>query len=309
MTLLLTCVTQRFIVQASDRRLTTLTGKIHEELANKAVMLDRRATFAYTGLARLGPGPGEPTDELLLDSLGGVGVDFNERMRVLARRATLLTRNTPLRGVPSPARPAVRRTSFVGAGFLGLRNPGRFGRLSSADELHPMLLVVSNAQDLREAWRPTADREYQVHVGFLAEDADFQLHTAGQALTPPERVDLQRGLRRALRRVTGPEAFARLLARSIRTVSRRTAAVGPNVMCTLVRRDDVHSPSDQFGGGLVPIVPELMREEEYFRRADNEGGAMWIYSPGEPASLVHYGPNLAVAGTLMKGLLFGPPTS
>lgn len=306
MTLLLTCVTQHFIIQASDRRLTTLAGTVAEELANKAVILDRSATFAYTGLARMGPGMGQPTDEILLDSFAAGTHDFTDEMRTLARSATSLMRNTPLRGVPSPARPAVRRTTFVGAGFLGLRHPTRHGRRPSADDLHPMLVVVSNAQDLTGAWQPEAARGFQAYATFVAEDADFQLHTAGQALTVSERVHLERGLHRALHKVTGPEPIARLLARSIRTVSQRTATVGPNVMCTLVRRADVRSTSEHFGGGLVPITPHLMREEEYFRRPPNEQGAMWIYSPGEPTAPLHYGPNLAVGGMLMKGLLLGP---
>src|SRR6266571_1090657 len=156
MTLLLTCVTPQFAVQASDRRLTHLDGSVTEEIANKATMLCRFASFAYTGLARCSVT--EPTDELLLRCLAAPNVPINGLLDGLAKQAARAIRGLPLRVAPEQRR-AVRCTSFVGAGFLGIRNPERFGRPPSSDELHPFLAVVSNAQDLTEQWRAAADQE------------------------------------------------------------------------------------------------------------------------------------------------------
>lgn len=67
LTLLLTCVTQRFTVQASDRRLTKLDGTLAEERANRATLLAYYGSFAYTGLAV--SSRTETTDEMLLRAL------------------------------------------------------------------------------------------------------------------------------------------------------------------------------------------------------------------------------------------------
>ena len=116
MTLLLTCVTDRFAVQASDRRLTMLNGDVDEDQANKATMLCRQATFAYTGLSRCSVP--ERTDELLMRCLSRQQVNFDQLLGGLAREAAQGIRSLPLAVRPSLRR-VVRRTSFVGGGFVG----------------------------------------------------------------------------------------------------------------------------------------------------------------------------------------------
>jgi hypothetical protein len=245
-TLLLTCVTPRFAVQASDRRLTLWGGGVGEELANKATMLCRHATFAYTGLAQCSVR--ERTDELLLRCLARP-IAINDLLAGLAAEAAQGIRNLPLPGVARDQRRTVRRTSFVGAGFR-VKNPSQFGRPRSADELHPFLAVVSNAQDLREEWRPEADQQFSVKIGYLYEDEgeQFILHAAGQSFTGADRIMLARAIGRSLSRISHPQSIARLLARAVRGVAARNQYVGPNVMCTMVRRDEALSPSVTFGG-------------------------------------------------------------
>jgi hypothetical protein len=77
-TLLLTCITHRFVVQASDRRLTLPNGSIHEELANKATLLGNHATFAYTGLAKCSVN--ESTDALMLRILSQPGIPILKQL-------------------------------------------------------------------------------------------------------------------------------------------------------------------------------------------------------------------------------------
>src|SRR6266536_1802151 len=71
MTLILTCLTTDFVLQASDRRLTFADGpsrgKIKDDGRTKAVVLANAAAFAYTGLAEVGPEA--RTDYWLLDVL------------------------------------------------------------------------------------------------------------------------------------------------------------------------------------------------------------------------------------------------
>lgn len=62
MTLVLSVVTREYVAQVSDRRLTRLSGEIAEDRANKAVVSCGHFTFAYTGLAEIGPDR-EPPDQ------------------------------------------------------------------------------------------------------------------------------------------------------------------------------------------------------------------------------------------------------
>jgi hypothetical protein len=262
-TLLLTCVTPGFAVQSSDRLLTLANGDVYDEAANKATLLGKFATFAYTGLARCSRV--ESTDELLLRCLAK-NEPINALLDGLAHEAAYGIRNLPLPGTTSQ-RLAVRRTSFVGAGFVGMKNPAQFGRPASPDELHPFLAVISNAQGLAEEWRPVADQDFAVSVGYLpAEDACL-FHAAGQRFTGPVRVALERDIRRCLDRACRPESVARLLTRAIRAVAATNPQVGPNVMCTIVRRDEVRDASGTFRGGMAPLITEVQAEAQYFKWA------------------------------------------
>ncbi len=56
MTMILTCLANDYIVQASDRRLSTGVGKkvqVVEDHSNKALIYSNNFVFAYTGLSRL----------------------------------------------------------------------------------------------------------------------------------------------------------------------------------------------------------------------------------------------------------------
>ena len=148
-------------------------------------------------------------------------------------------------------------------GFLGIRNPVRFRRQPSADELHPFMVVISNAQGRKEEWRPVADQDFSISLVLLAEDEPFGLHAAGQPFIGPERSAPERDIRRCLGRISRPESVARLLARAVRTVAARNRKVGPNVMCTMVRRDRVPSAPGTFTSGLVPMAAGRP-EADYF---------------------------------------------
>jgi hypothetical protein len=306
-TLLLTCVADRFAAQASDRRLTMLNGAVAEDKANKATMLCRQATFAYTGLAQCSVA--ERTDELLMRCLSRPQVNFDQLLGGLAKEAARGIRGLPLAVRPSLRR-AVRRTSFVGVGFVGIRNPANFGRAQSPDEMHPFLAVVSNAQDLTEQWRPEADQNFTVHMRYLRDGEPFVLHAAGQPFTGLVRVKLEREIHKCLSRIQHPESLARLMARAVRAVHESNPLVGPNVMCTMVSRANIASHTNRFVGGLMPLTAQRKVDEaDYFKWAVNgpdAGYGQWIYSPGDPQALLHYGPNYSCNGLRLTGMRFGP---
>jgi hypothetical protein len=303
-TLLLTCVTHRFVVQASDRRLTLINGDIHEEIANKALLLGNHATFAYTGLSKCSIT--ESTDLLLLRSLAEPA-PIIQQLGNLGKNAGRSIRHLPLPGVRPSDRGRVRRTSFVGGGFFGLHHPELFGRRPSVDNLHPSIAVVSNAQGISERWRDVADREFSVSIMSLEHDQEFGLHAAGVSFGGVVRKKLNRAIRSCIARSAHPELVARLLARAIREISKGDRRVGPNVMCTLVHRDRVLQPPAGYSSGAIPASQsQWYRPEADYFRILRGNYAQYIYSPGNPADLVYYGPNWTANGLMIQGPLFGP---
>lgn len=311
MTLLLTLVAEDFCVQSSDRRLTYFNGD-HEDEENKALIYSGFASFALTGLATLGR---SRTDDFLMHTMAR-GRDIGDAIELLRRDATQRFRSLSFApSVPFAQRQVVRRTSFVGGGFVGLRDPQAVGRSVVADELHPVLMLVSNAQDLTsESWAASACREFGSYTMFLPERQAFLLHVAGQPLAPWEQAALERQLRSALRRHLGIHLVARLLTRVIRTVAARNPAVGQSVMSVVVPRPTTASLSNlQLASGMIPLgtpaSPDVpIRERDFFvPKADDPQGAWWIYCPSDATARVHYGPNFAAPGGVeMTGFRFGP---
>lgn len=64
MTLIISCVTRDFVVQASDRRVSVPNRRVGDDRANKAIFYCGQSAWAYTGLAQIGP---KRTDEWLVD--------------------------------------------------------------------------------------------------------------------------------------------------------------------------------------------------------------------------------------------------
>ncbi len=121
MTLILTCLTQHFTVQASDRRLTATTGnqvEVIEDQSNKALIYSNHFAFAYTGLARLPK----------MSAIDWAGQQLSEKKSLgdailhLGNRASDLINSDQVRNFYSRCPASVKRLAFVGAGFA---QPGK----------------------------------------------------------------------------------------------------------------------------------------------------------------------------------------
>jgi hypothetical protein len=303
MTLLLTCVTDRFVIQASDRLLTYPDGSVAQEKANKATIVGNHASFAYTGLSMCSVT--ESTDALVARCFARYDKSFDRQLAYLAREAARSIRGLPLPHVPPATRRVIRRTSFVGGGYLAIKKL-HLNKTPSLDELHPFLGVVSNAQGVTEEWRPHADQEFSSAIKFLEHDQLFLLHAAGQLFEGLERVRLERTIRRSLERITHPEPIARLLTQAIRGVANRNARVGPNVMCTMVRRNQALTAPGTFQSGAIPATPGRP-EADYFRwlRDSESPPGQWIYCPADREEFIYNTPNYAYLGGAY-GLRFEP---
>jgi hypothetical protein len=122
MTLILAALTERCVVQMSDRRLTN-NGSVVEEGANKAIALstpDSRMTVAFTGIAHAGS---FNTRDWLMDTIASIAKDevrIHGIVQQLAERATVIfDNNTALKSLGAD----VRRLEIVFAGYSARAEP------------------------------------------------------------------------------------------------------------------------------------------------------------------------------------------
>lgn len=307
-TLIITFVSGRYIIQASDRRVTYGDGRVGEVM-NKGIVIGDSACAAYTGLAFLGGGR-HPTDEFVMESVArSMNVDDPDLLERLARDASRTVRMN--RDLPKGAqRDEIARTSIVLAGFV----PGidaATGKQRS--RRYPILSVVSNAQfDLSEEWAPAARPKFEVQRAWVP-DGRWFLHSAGQRIPSTVKRQLIRSLRVAVDRCVHPEPVARLIARAVRDVHEVNDFVGPSVNVVVVR--DLVRPADAdgkiFGVPIVaPLGPYLLREANHFRGPFGDIKAepvSSIFLPHPQFPEVSQGPSQVLqGGSMLHSMTFGP---
>ena len=243
MTLILTCLTQDFTVQASDRRLTaTIDNRVEliEDQSNKALIYSNHFAFAYTGLAKLP----------VISAIDWAGQQLSEKESIgaailhLGNRASELVNSEQFRKfyLCYPAR--VKRLAFVGAGFAPLEIDGK-------QRLVPLRAVISNffrSED--EAWLVLPYPSFKVCYAWLPERQNYKLLAAGVQLSQERRDGLNNRIKWCLRHKEGPETIGRLLAQEIQEVADESAFVGKNIMCTFVPRKFSANVQLHFGGFL-----------------------------------------------------------
>lgn len=217
MTLVLICMADEYIIHVSDRRLTLASEPQQptSEHANKAIFLDGRYIFGFTGLAELG---GKRTDLWFAEQIQATGdMPLANRLHLLAKQLPAAVRYAP---------PKYRALAFVGAGFA------RRGREAP---IEPVWISLSNY--LKPTGRPGAiSPEFRVSIVRHADRKDFSLFSAGAELSVADRAAVNRSVRKARKSGAGIVTIARILAEAIWTISRRNATVGHSLMiCTLPR--------------------------------------------------------------------------
>ena len=297
MTLVISCVTPAYAVQASDRRVSLADGSGFEDRANKAVFLWWNTTWAYTGLAEL---DGRRTDQWLVERFERATPSLTQTFLDIAADARRAVRQMRFpRSMTAQERAEARRLAFVGCGFT------RFGPRSST--MTGFLCIISNFHVPPGRWAARATRDFSVWLHPLRPELPFAVITAGAQLTRRRRVELVRDLRVAVAHGVGPHAVARLMTRAIRQRSAIDPQVGTNVLCGITTpQPRPTGPTLSLGPQAVPLSPS--QEADWFRSVNFDGSPTWIYSPdpsgGDP---VVYGPMYVLPdlGTL-GSTVFGP---
>src|SRR5260370_32467699 len=139
MTMILTCLTKDYVVQASDRRISDLDGKIPpKDQSNKALVYGNHFVFAYTGKAQL---VSTSTIEWAAQRLCE-RENLDDAIHHLRDRATSLMQN-----FYSGRRLSELMVAFVGAGFAEVQEYGRW-------HLKPLRIMISNFVEKNDTWSP-----------------------------------------------------------------------------------------------------------------------------------------------------------
>jgi hypothetical protein len=207
-TLILTCVTDAYVLQISDMRLTYPGGGVWDENVSKAVVFGDAAIFGYTGLACVG---NEATDQWLAR---------------VAQRATSISNLTQLlkgRGPEAVRRDPTQPLIFVGAGWD--REGGR-----------PALVVVGNVP-APHRWDPNPDGSFKAWVTQLRRPCI--LDWEGQR-PPPQSWSLTQQVVEGLARANRPPAdVAQEMLKFLQAMASGNDRVGREALIYCLPRDSV----------------------------------------------------------------------
>lgn len=221
MTLVIAVAAGTHIYQASDRRLIRLPdGALIDDERNKAVVVDGRMAFSYSGLAVL---PSGRTDEWLTRVIAAGSC--SEMAGVIERITDRATEEFGRLHYPS----ALKRHAFQGVGWIRPRDH---------PALIPMMVSVSNALNRDGSWSQDAAPVFSKRIDLFPDlrDRHVAIRTVGQTLTRTETARLYRSLRRAIRQQVTEEMVLRLLVFHFRELSDVYPSIGRSLMLVSMPR-------------------------------------------------------------------------
>ena len=275
MTLVLTCLTDDAVYQVSDRRLTSFTPPhtpIDDE-SNKAVFVNGRVVFAYTGISQV---EGQRTDIWLAHAIASrPSHDMNEIANHVKNKATAAFQHMKFAS-------HYKRHAFQGAGWFS--NP-------SGTSLRPGILTIHNALDpASRDWLTSAKHEFDLLSEFYTlKRNQFILSGVGLRPTPAERGGVHQLLRKCVHRGAGRStAIIHALALSMRWLSRR------------------YEPNSPIGRSLMAVCLPKVSAELYvktgkfmaYASAPEKDSVTFLDLP-EFRRPVSYGPNTVIGGAVI----------
>jgi hypothetical protein len=262
MTLILSALTQDYVVQVSDRQLS-VGGKRIEPPTNKSVIFCGHIAYGYTGQAFI---ENKTTELWLVDVLAGAQSQSpTQALEAIASRATdAFRRSSQLRN---------KRHAFVGVGFGSISN-----------QLRPLLCVISNYTDTQDRQAGGVRDTFTYDCTMLDPRNSFYLFPAGQRLHESEVGAFIANARSVVKRADAP-AMAELLVRKVREVADRTETVGKDVMITIFPKSVV-----PFSSIATSFEPKTLTDQATFR-----------YRPSDDRSDIFYAPAIVCGGITHMG--------
>jgi hypothetical protein len=267
-TLVLNCVTPDYVFQVSDRQLVRqgpLGGwSVEEEESNKAVLIDGRVAFGYTGLAQI---DGKRADRWLAETAAdGPTTDMSAVLARIRDHASDAFRRLHLP-------PRAKRHAFLGTGWV----------TGAGGQLVPASLLASNA--LRDGkWLEEAEDKFFSTFQLYDDLPDgFELRSAGVEVSVEHQPAVWRFIRRSAKRSAGPDAFVRSLIIAMDWLANRYPTIGRGLMVLALPR--VASIKFAETGRSMALLGPPLKDHTTF-----------AYMPSRPGPLQLYGPHYVSGG-------------
>ncbi len=239
MTLIISCATQEYAIQVSDRRLMWTNGQFADDQQNKGVLFDFRVAFAYTGLAQIG---NQRTDVWLTRTLA------DPRCTSLSNALDVLKDEASARFGQLCVPYKWKNHTFVGVGWT---------RQPPDPVLRPIICRTSNHITAPD-WRPPSDPGFQNRVLVLKPNEPLRWITDGQELTPDSARRLGYMLRREIRRGDPPDLVLLTLVKAIRKCADSNPAVGKSLLSVVVPKKAVeHGGEDRIASTGSPLPDRI----------------------------------------------------
>jgi hypothetical protein len=231
MTLILTAMTRRSVIQVADMRLTNVrTGKVADESTAKMVAYAGRFVLAFAGPASMGR---EPTAQWMTRVLSGVQ-DPGEILGALAENAERIVRRYP---------PHIRGLAVVGAGWSG-----------EPEDPRPLYMQLTNYDFGSGALLP----RFQASRAELKPNEKLLLLSAGVPIPEAQVGEVQRLMRRrAGRREERPADFVAMMLKLARSVAFSQRTVGTQFLVASIPRVRRAQGSPLVGTGMAIPIGDL----------------------------------------------------
>ncbi len=189
MTLILTCATREYVIQASDRRVCFADGTIKDDDQGKAIFYCGRIAIAYTGVADIegdtarwlaGLLAKAPDIETGLDAIGAATAAYFKQKQLRIEHTVVATGWAKRRGEPPEGMPFIAASSNT------------YGEYPYG---------------------------FKTRINFVESGSAYIGYDFGQRLRDDEKANLDLAVRTALKFKTAPGSIARALADQIRAVS------------------------------------------------------------------------------------------
>jgi hypothetical protein len=230
-TLLLTCATREYVIQASDRRVCFTDGKLGDDDRGKAIFYCGRIAVAYTGVADIGGDTAlwlarqlskAPDIEAGLDSIGVATEMYFKEKGLRIQHTVVATGWATRQGTPPKGMPFIAASSNTYSGSLD---------------------------------------EFKTRVNFVKPGVACLGYDFGQPLTPAEKGTLDITVRSGLKFKTAPGSIARALADQIRLVASgsdvRAPWVSKAVLVQCLSRSAIATGQTLASGLVSGIGPDL----------------------------------------------------
>ena len=282
MTLILSCLTEEYAIQVSDRRLTNLKGEVIEDNENKAVDWGGQVAFGYTGLATI---QSRPTDywlsEALLGSVSPQGtVSLNEAIESVRVKAT-----SDFKKIPAKYK-RWKRLTIIGVGWV---------QLFDTKETKPAICLISNCIDDKGNDLVEPKEEFSAFLFIYNQLPDgFVAVTIGQQMSLDKASSLKRNITRCVKRKgIGPKPIIRLLFETIRDVAKDNVAVGKSIMVACIPKESLRSSRIRMSDGSIAYLVLSSKPRKFDRT--------FLYVPDGQDEGVEYGPNFVLGGSWLRG--------